>query len=317
MARGKPPSREAHELVLKLATLTPRPTNRAIMSAVRDTMGEAVSERSIARYCEAAGLPTSNRGVALAGAARLVIDYQPEHPGFVGRYRYAEGAIRNVARLSVMNRGRETARSCTATLTFIGPERSWLPLHAALHWGDTNYTLETETAPMIDLAPGARRYLDVGFAPTESPRQAGPSPRVELKAGDSRSAIGTAAVVSAPKSDVAGPQGIGAASLRDVDITAAKSTGDQGGWIAAPLALSRPDLAHHLYLPPGDYQVAVAVSCENGRGQTQVFNLHSPGPGDVPRLSAAVQRKVVEDSPTKPSVEFPQIASKRGSAESA
>ena len=75
-------------------------------------------------------------------------------------------------------------------------------------------------------------------------------------------------------------------SLPSADARARMVKGSEGCLLAAPLALSRPDLADHLYLPPGQYQVAVAVGCRSGRGATRVFTLRSPNSGRVPSLVA-------------------------------
>ena len=63
MKRGEPPPSKARELVLKMAGIYPRPTNRQIREAVQRRFGEEIvlSDRTIFRYCRAARLPASTR----------------------------------------------------------------------------------------------------------------------------------------------------------------------------------------------------------------------------------------------------------------
>ena len=63
MKPGERPPNGVKELVLKLAGSNPRPTNKAICEDVKRRFGERieVSERTVGRYCEKAGSPTSSR----------------------------------------------------------------------------------------------------------------------------------------------------------------------------------------------------------------------------------------------------------------
>ncbi len=63
MKAGEHPPIGVKELVLKLAGNKPRPTNKEIREAVKRKFGETIelSYRTIGRYCEGAGLPTSSR----------------------------------------------------------------------------------------------------------------------------------------------------------------------------------------------------------------------------------------------------------------
>ena len=50
-----------------------------------------------------------------------------------------------------------------------------------------------------------------------------------------------------------------------------------GCWIAIPLALSQVHLRQNqAYLPPGEYEVEVAIICENGRGDKRKYKIVSP-----------------------------------------
>ena len=50
----------------------------------------------------------------------------------------------------------------------------------------------------------------------------------------------------------------------------------EGSWIAIPLALSGSLRRNQAYLTPGDYEVEIEVSCENGKGDRAKFKIHSP-----------------------------------------
>lgn len=50
-----------------------------------------------------------------------------------------------------------------------------------------------------------------------------------------------------------------------------------GCWVAIPLALSQVHLRQNqAYLPPGEYEVEVAISCENGGGDKRQYKIISP-----------------------------------------
>lgn len=58
---GEHPPEGVTELVVKLAESIPRPTNRSIRQTVKERLGvEIKDDRTIRRYCEAAGVPTSS-----------------------------------------------------------------------------------------------------------------------------------------------------------------------------------------------------------------------------------------------------------------
>ncbi len=63
MKKGEGPPNGVKELVLKLAGRNPRPTNKGICDDVKREFGEGIeiSERTVGRYCEKAGLPTNSR----------------------------------------------------------------------------------------------------------------------------------------------------------------------------------------------------------------------------------------------------------------
>ena len=61
LKHGEPPSKEAQEFVVRLAEQKPRPINKFIQEAFQTKYKRSISVRTIARYCEEAGLPTSSR----------------------------------------------------------------------------------------------------------------------------------------------------------------------------------------------------------------------------------------------------------------
>ena len=61
MKKGERPHEGVKQLVRQLAVRRLRPKNKQIKQAVWDKFGEDISERTIARYCKEAELPTSSR----------------------------------------------------------------------------------------------------------------------------------------------------------------------------------------------------------------------------------------------------------------
>ncbi|MFC1913842.1 hypothetical protein ACFLXF_01020 [Chloroflexota bacterium] len=59
----------------------------------------------------------------------------------------------------------------------------------------------------------------------------------------------------------------------DVAFTTSQSSGQT--WLATPLALAVPQKSPQFALPPGEYILQVAISCENGRGDAKTFKLIS------------------------------------------
>ena len=59
MKKGEIPPKGVKQLVIKLAGRNPRPTNRDIQLAVIYKFGAKLDPRTIVRYCQEVGLPTS------------------------------------------------------------------------------------------------------------------------------------------------------------------------------------------------------------------------------------------------------------------
>lgn len=49
-----------------------------------------------------------------------------------------------------------------------------------------------------------------------------------------------------------------------------------GCWIAVPFALSGSLTANQAYLPPGEYEAQIKITCENGKGDRAKFKIISP-----------------------------------------
>jgi hypothetical protein len=80
-------------------------------------------------------------------------------------------------------------------------------------------------------------------------------------------------------SNVAKPVDIGLERRRlDVLFTflLAGHPGQEGAWVAMPMALSVPSDAMQAYLPPGEYRFQLTVACANGRGASKEFLVSSP-----------------------------------------
>ena len=58
---GKKPPPEVKELVIRLAVGQPRPTNLGIIEDVERTFKITISDRTVGRYCDKAGVPPSTR----------------------------------------------------------------------------------------------------------------------------------------------------------------------------------------------------------------------------------------------------------------
>jgi hypothetical protein len=87
MKSGEKPPRGVKELVTRLAGANPRPTNKEIRETVQRKFEVALSDRTIARYCKDALLPTRSlrpdkskgSGLIDADTARLKQTRQVEH----------------------------------------------------------------------------------------------------------------------------------------------------------------------------------------------------------------------------------------------
>lgn len=64
--------------------------------------------------------------------------------------------------------------------------------------------------------------------------------------------------------------------VRRLDVVFTDKEAPTGAWLSIPLALSMPKVASQAYFPPGDYQIKVKVSCENGKGDSRRFKVASP-----------------------------------------
>ena len=79
MKRGQRAPKGAKQLVVKLGGRNPRPTNKVIQKAVIDKFGIELSEKTIRRYYEELGLPTSSFPPSSGQS-----DDGPHHPAWLG-----------------------------------------------------------------------------------------------------------------------------------------------------------------------------------------------------------------------------------------
>ncbi len=64
--------------------------------------------------------------------------------------------------------------------------------------------------------------------------------------------------------------------IRRLDVVFTDHNNQGGAWLSIPMALSMPVVTHQAYLPVGNYELKVTVSCENGRGDRRKFRVTSP-----------------------------------------
>jgi hypothetical protein len=99
-----------------------------------------------------------------------------------------------------------------------------------------------------------------------------PPNAVHLRGGH---AIHWADVPYSGRTTGAEPVDIGS-EIRRLDVVFTDKDNSGGAWLSIPFALSMPNAANQAYLPAGDYELKVSVSCENGRGETKKFKITSP-----------------------------------------
>jgi len=64
--------------------------------------------------------------------------------------------------------------------------------------------------------------------------------------------------------------------IRRLDVVFSDRNNPVGAWLSIPLALSVPNIANQAYLSPGEHEIKIKVSCENGRGDSKIFKVISP-----------------------------------------
>jgi hypothetical protein len=72
------------------------------------------------------------------------------------------------------------------------------------------------------------------------------------------------------------PVDIGSAPQRLDIVFTDKDSSQQGAWLAIPFALLQPNIATQVFLPPGEYEIKMNVSCSNGKGNSIRFKVTSP-----------------------------------------
>jgi hypothetical protein len=219
----------------------------------------------------------------------LRILYDRRRPSDLGVYRYANGPLRKFVCVAVENLGTEIARRCLGVLAILAPESAHRPRDFKLHWADTDYTLETDTAEAVDIYPETTRRLDVAFTlpsdqePVERSMASGEIRSLSATIGSGLSndqplirAMGTAQITSGPTPCHHLGSGQLPGTYSKESTLAAAATQQGGCWIAIPIALCAPHVATQAYLKPAEYIIQVRVLCENGDGETKTFRLTSP-----------------------------------------
>lgn len=205
------------------------------------------------------------KGEEVAGAdirkkARLQIEFDPRRPSELGLIQYTcSPLVRKFARVSVRNIGETTALRSWGILRIIAPKEALekYPRDLKLHWVDTPYDLDTDSAEPVDIAAGTHRLLDVAFS---QPRKEDMPKLEELQFGQSlTSGQPYSVTVHRPES-----------AEWELSIPSA------GCWVANPIALANPSTTAPGYMPPDSYVVEVVVGCENGQGDAKCFEIVSP-----------------------------------------
>lgn len=72
------------------------------------------------------------------------------------------------------------------------------------------------------------------------------------------------------------PIDLGSELIR-LDVLFTQQDQNTGGcWVAVPFALSGSLTNNQAYLPPGEYEVQIEITCENGKGDKAKFKILSP-----------------------------------------
>lgn len=238
--------------------------------------------------------------------AELVVEFDPICRDNLGFVRYADGSIRKFAMVTVKNKGSAIAYNCRGRLMILSPREmlNKYPRDFKLHWADTPYTLETDSAKPVDIPAGDTRRLDVVFTlppvglkgkvnlgtlelaeETVPPVDAGTaavtkiSPDIYMGSGLPYAIIvpGAQAVPGKiakltiePGLQDRAPVGDSTPSLEFGEVPS------EGCFVAIQIALSRPDIARQAYLTPGEYVIRIAVHSDNGEGCSKDFVVVSP-----------------------------------------
>jgi len=192
--------------------------------------------------------------------AQLQIEFDPSRLSELGLIYYSHSPlIRKFARVSVSNVGQATALGSYGILRILAPKEALdrYPRDLKLHWVDTSYGLETDSAQPVDIQAGVHKLLDVAFSqPTKEDMRKLEEPL-----------FGQSLTSGQPYSVVVG-------SLESAEWEQPVPT--EGCWVANAIALANPCATAPGYMPPGRYLAEVVVGCENGQGDTKCFEIICP-----------------------------------------
>ncbi len=193
-------------------------------------------------------------------AAQLQIEFDPRRLSELGPIGYSDSAlIRKFARVSVRNVGEATALQSWGILRILAPKDilNMYPRDMKLHWVDTPYGLETDSAQPVDIQVDPSKLLDVAFSqPTKEEVQKAK----ELAFGQSLTSGHPYSVV------------VGSMNLPGWE----EPIPNKGCWTATNIALAKPLVTVPGYMPPGRYVVSIRVGCNNGQGDEKCFEIISP-----------------------------------------
>lgn len=252
MKPGERPPRELKEFVLRLAGSRPRPTNREICQAVERRFGLTLDDRTIGRYCQAAGVPTSSRQKPGQAAPLLILAFDPNRPEDLG-LKTLDGESWQVACFRVENKGPVPAKGCVATLVLeegraITGSQGPFPLNPV----DEPYTLRRDTSGPVDIPGRLHRIWDLVLAPV-APSETRP------------------AITSGPVYTTGVPAHIRGKPPQEMNWA-------QGGaCIATPIAMTRRGVPQ-AHLLPGQYVAQVVITDESGNSVQARFRIGAPLP---------------------------------------
>lgn len=146
--------------------------------------------------------------------------------------------IRKCVTAQIKNIGKTNAKRCVAVVKILKCPND---KEFSLHWADMPYSLKSTGAEPVEIQSQVPQRLDIAFT-----------------VGEERTITEGLSPGLSPENVFANGQIL------------------QGCWIAIPIALSVPSVSNQAYLPPGEYEMEVATSCENGKGDKKKIQIISP-----------------------------------------
>jgi hypothetical protein len=219
---------------------------------------------------------------------KLKIEFNPEWVGKLVRYADVD-IVRCFNCVFVKNKGKTTAKRCTAKLTVVNKPENAINLDEThiLHWADIPYSLRTIEPEPVDIGSISGR-LDVAFSQPRNPinervvnqisqMSAGTSSTSAYPRGSNVTHVYPTGMIPDSFDSYYASGAVTPVTVAPISqIESPESGTDDGSWFAVPIALSRPDIASQAYMPVGEYLVKIEVECENGKGDIKWFKIISP-----------------------------------------